>query len=346
MKKRYGMVLMMGVVAAFLLSACSPKLEKYTRTSFDMFDTMTVIIGYDTEEEAFAEKAETLFAELKKYHQLYDIYHNYDGINNLKTINDNAGKAPVPVDEEIIDMLEYAVEMYEITGGKTNIAMGSVLRIWHDHRTWASDDPSQASLPTREELEEAATHTNIKDLVIDREAGTVYLVDPEMRLDVGAVAKGYATDRLADLALENGWNHMILSVGGNIKALGPKGDGSAWQTGIQTPDSSWESSYFCSLELTDQSLVTSGSYQRYFVVDDKAYHHIINPDTLWPEDNFVSVSIICESSALGDVLSTALFNMSQEEGQKLIESLEGTEAVWLFDTREYVYTSGLEHILE
>ena len=328
------------------LCGCGKKLERFTKTSLEAFDTITVIMGYDTSEEAFGEKAEKLQELLWEYHKLYDIYHEYEGIANLKTINDQAGIAPVKVDEAVIEMLEYGIEMYRQTEGKTNIAMGSVLALWHEKRSEAEYDPDQASLPELEALQEAALHTDISDLQIDREAGTVFLADPKMRLDVGAVAKGFATDRLAEYAIQQGWTHLTLSVGGNIRTIGKKDDGKSWRVGIQTPDSSWGKSYFCLLPLDDLSLVTSGSYQRYYTVDGKQYHHIINPDTLFPENRFLSVSVVCESSAKGDALSTALFNMSLEEGQKLIEGMEGTEAVWIDEKGEYVCSSGLEGKLE
>ena len=337
-------MLAFGIIVALLigLSACEQRLERYTEASLEAFDTVTVIMGYDTSEKAFQEKANKLQELLWEYHRLYDIYHDYDGINNLKTINDQAGIAPVPVEDAILDMLEYGIEMYEQTGGKTNIAMGSVLALWHEKRSQAEADPEHASLPEKEDLEEAALHTDISALQIDREAGTVFLADPKLRLDVGAVAKGSATDRLAEYAIEQGWTHLTLSIGGNIRTIGKKDGEESWRVGIQTPDSSWGKSYFCLLLLDDLSLVTSGSYQRYFTVDGKQYHHIINPDTLFPENTFLSVSVVCESSAKGDALSTALFNMSLEDGERLIEEMEGTEAVWIYEDGEYVSSSGLE----
>ena len=111
------------------LCGCGKKLERFTKTSLEAFDTVTVIMGYDTSEEAFGEKAEKLQELLWEYHKLYDIYHEYEGIANLKTINDQAGIAPVKVDEAVIEMLEYGIEMYRQTEGKTNIAMGSVLAL-------------------------------------------------------------------------------------------------------------------------------------------------------------------------------------------------------------------------
>lgn len=335
--------LLLALALAAGLAGCGREAvrEQYTKTALGPFDTLTVIKGYDVSEEAFSEKAQALLDLLEEYHRLYDIYHTYEGTANLKTVNDRAGVAPVEVDGAILDLLEYGVEAYALTKGKTNIAMGSVLTLWHDRREEAERDPAGASLPEPADLREAALHTDITGVEIDREAGTVFLSDPEMRLDVGAVAKGYAVDRLAQYAMEQGWTDLLLSVGGNVRTVGGKGDGTDWKAGIQAPEG-WDRAYFCLVPLRDLSLVTSGSYQRYYTVDGVRYHHLIDPDTLFPKNTFLSVSVVCKSSTLGDALSTALFNIEAEEGLALIETLEDTEAVWVYPDGSYFCSSGLE----
>ncbi len=320
-------------------------LNRYSRTSFDLFDTVTVITGFDTSEQAFETKADWLLQLLEEYHQLYDIYHDYDGINNLKTVNDHAGLEPVAVDARIIDMLEYSREMYTLTQGMTNIAMGSVLSIWHTYREAGIEDPEHASLPDRAELEAAAQHMDIDSVVIDRDGGTVYLPDPQMQLDVGSIAKGYATEMAAAAAREMGWDHLAFSVGGNVRTIGTKGDGTPWTAGIQNPDLEAQDATFCRVALTDLSLVTSGSYQRYYMVDGVRYHHIIHPQTLQPENSFVSVSILCSHAGMADALSTAVFNMPYDQGRALIESLDGVEAAWIDESGEACYTEGFAQLL-
>ena len=320
-------------------------LNRYSRTSFDLFDTVTVITGFDTSEQAFETKADWLLQLLEEYHQLYDIYHDYDGINNLKTVNDHAGLEPVAVDARIIDMLEYSREMYTLTQGMTNIAMGSVLSIWHTYREAGIEDPEHASLPDRAELEAAAQHMDIDSVVIDRDGGTVYLPDPQMQLDVGSIAKGYATEMAAAAAREMGWDHLAFSVGGNVRTIGTKGDGTPWTAGIQNPDLEAQDATFCRVALTDLSLVTSGSYQRYYMVDGVRYHHIIHPQTLQPENSFVSVSILCSHAGMADALSTAVFNMPYDQGRALIESLDGVEAAWIDESGEARYTEGFAQLL-
>ena len=160
-----------------------------------------------------------------------------------------------------------------------------------------------------------------------------------MKLDVGAIAKGYAVEMVAQYMEQKGITGYVINVGGNVRTLGGKPDGNGWTVGIENPDPESDE-YLAKVQLSGQSLVTSGSYQRYFLVGDRRYHHIIDPTTLMPSDYFTSVSIICNSSALGDALSTALFCLPYEQGAALIESLEGVEAMWLTVDGEKLYSSG------
>lgn len=327
------------LIAAMLLplSACSK-----TRSSvswFDLFDTVTTLLGYTSNEKEFSEQSTLLKQDLMEYHKLYDIYHSYPDINNLKTINDNAGIAPVKVDQKIIDLILLGKELYTLTNGQINIAIGSVLSLWHDARETALQDPSAAVLPDQTALEEAAKHIDISQVIIDEENSTVFLQDPKMSLDVGSLGKGYATEMVIQNAKQRGLTDALLSVGGNLRAIGKKPDGS-WTGGIQNPWSDQQQGSLYTIQLDDISLVTSGDYQRFFVVDGKQYHHIIDPDTLAPANYANSVSILCKHSGIADGLSTALFNMPVEEGMALIESLPDTEALWLLPDQTVQMSSG------
>ncbi|MBR6537289.1 MAG: FAD:protein FMN transferase [Lachnospiraceae bacterium] len=310
---------------------CKTKTEKYSTYSFDYFDTVTTITGYAESQEEFDEIAEGVLAELAEYHKLFTIYHRYEGLENLCTVNETVDgeHRTVTVDRRIIDMLLYAREMYDKTDGTVNIAMGSVLSVWHDYRTEGIDEPWSAKLPPMEKLTEAAKHTDINQMVIDEAACTVTLTDPAMKLDVGAIAKGYAVEMAARSLEEKGISGYVINVGGNVRTVGVKGDGENWLVGIENPEEDGGQAYLAYLELSGESLVTSGSYQRYYVVDGKRYHHIIDPETLFPSEGYVSVSVVCKSSADGDALSTALFCMEFEEGLALVESLPDAEAMWV-----------------
>ena len=328
------------LLTALLLTGCAndskQEQKQYTATFLDIFDTMTSIVGKADSEEAFRQQAQQLHDELLEYHQLFDIYNDYDGIVNLKTVNDQAGIAPVTVDKRIIALLKDCVSYYDLTEGRVNVAMGSVLSLWHEAREAGINDPAHAYLPQQSKLEEASRHTAMENLVIDEEASTVYLTDPEAKLDVGAVAKGWSAQRVC----ENAPSGLLLSVGGNVCATGPKDEeGTPWVVGVQDPDGG--EAYLNTLYLTKGSIVTSGDYQRAYVVDGKTYHHIIDPDTLYPGRAWRSVTVVCEDSALADALSTALFLLSQEDGQALLEKTNA-DAMWVDAEGNCFYSPGME----
>lgn len=330
------------------LASCSGqatnKPKAQAKAYYEFFDTKSIIYSYrgDSKSEFEANCADV--AELlEEYHKLFDIYYEHSGVNNLKTINKNAGVNPVKVDEKLIDFLLYAKEIYTLTDGETNVAMGSVLKIWHDCREKALDDKATEapSLPDSQELMLASQHCNIDDIIINREDCTVYLQDPEMSLDVGAVGKGYATEKAAKMLIEKGVSSYVLNIGGNIRAIGSKTTGEGWITGITNPDKNSDEPFALKTVIQNTSVVTSGDYERYFTVDEVNYHHIIDPDTLMPAEYFSSVSILTADSALADVLSTALFCISQEEGLALIQSIGEVEAIWIYKDGTVKYTDGI-----
>ena len=326
-----------------LLSGCAgnqlQEPRKYEATFLSLFDTITTIIGYRESREEFQAEAQAIHDALQEYHRLFDIYNDYEGLNNLKTVNDNAGVAPVEVDSRIIDLLKDCMGYYELTGGRVNVAMGSVLSLWHTARNDSLDDPANAYLPDAGALAAAAEHVDPDAVIIDETASTVYLSDPEMRLDVGAVAKGWSAQRVAEAAPEG----LLISVGGNVCATGPRtSDGSPWVVGVQNPDGG--DAYLHTLYLTRGSMVTSGDYQRCYTVDGRMYHHIIDPDTLHPSAWWRSVTICCDDSGLADALSTALFLLPLEEGQALLDAC-GAEAMWVDGEGRIFYSPGFEAMI-
>lgn len=335
----------LSLILAFclLLSGCalSQQQEKkqYTATFLELFDTVTTVVGRADSQEDFTQISQSIHDELEHYHRLFDIYHEYDGINNLKTVNDNAGVAPVTVDTAIIELLEDCKEYYDLTGGKVNVAMGSVLQLWHEARENAINEPTNAQLPDESVLQDAATHTNLDAVVIDREASTVFITDGFAQLDVGAVAKGWATGKVA----QNAPTGLLISVGGNVCATGPKAEpNTPWVVGVQDPDGG--ETYLHTLNITGGCVVTSGDYQRYFTVDGKIYHHIIDPRTLMPSTYWRSVTVVCADSGLADALSTALFLMPLEEGKALLEKV-GAEAMWVDAAGEKYYSENFETLI-
>lgn len=332
------------VAISILLGGCSigqPAASKqYNATYLDLFDTVTTIIGSAKTEEEFRQNAQSIYQELLRLHQLFDIYHEYEGLHNLKTVNDQAGISPVTVDQAIIALLADCKNFYTLTNGKVNAAMGSVLRLWHEARTLGLQDPTQAKLPDSYAMSLAAKHMDFDRIVIDAAASTAYISDPEMSVDVGAIAKGWACQRAAETAPPG----MLISVGGNVCVTGPKHpDGTPWVIGIQDPDNS--GAYLHTICITDGAVVTSGDYQRAYTVDGEAYHHIIDPETQMPAAYWRSVTVVCGDSGLADALSTALFLLPLEEGQALAEKC-GAQALWRDAAGNEFMTPGFREIIQ
>lgn len=350
MKKFISLVLTLAIL--LICCSCSGSLnvnkkERFSTSFLDLFDTASTVIAYDDSQEAFDEHFEQFHQRLEEYDRLYDIYNSYEGVVNLCTLNNQAKDGSVKVDSKIIDLLEYCKYVYDLSEGRTNICFGAVLSIWHDSREYGIDNPQEAELPYMEELKAAAKHTDFDSLVIDMENSTVHFSDPELKLDVGAVAKGYAVREVCKWAEENLWSSAAINIGGNVCTFGYKNnDGKTlWNIGIENPDSS-ANDYLLNVKISDLSVVTSGDYQRYYTVNGKNYCHIISTETLMPSEYVTSVSVICDDCALGDALSTTLFNMTIEQGKEMVENMQGVEAVWVDKEYNETYSSGFDNYIK
>lgn len=310
-----------------------------TDIMFEYFDTVTEITAYGAKQEEFDTHCGQIEEILAEYHRLFDIYHSYSGTNNLHTVNAKAGKEPVKVDKKLIDFLLFAKEMYTLTKGQVNIAFGAVTSLWHEARETGE------ALPEKDALLSAAEHCNIDDVIIDTDGSTVFLRDEKMSIDAGALGKGYACEMAARYLEAKNQTGYALNLGGNIRVTGKKTDTDYWSAGIQNPDVTSSVAYIETVLLKENALVTSGSYMRYYTVDGVDYHHIIDPDTLYPQNEFTSVSVLCGDSALGDALSTALFNMSVEDGKSLINSIENAHAMWVDKDGKVYYSDNFKSYL-
>ena len=307
-----------------MLTGCTKKqTEMHSKVLYSYFDTVTQIYSYaGDDEQSFEKNAALAEKTLREYHMMLDIYNEYDGMNNLCTVNRNAGGNAVKVDQRLIDFLLKAKELCILTGEKLDIMMGSVLSLWHDARL---SEPQR--LPSRSDLEKASLHMGLNLLEIDRKESTVRISDPKASIDVGAIGKGYATEMAASALEENGVSGYVINVGGNLRCIGTKADGSSWTAGIRDPQKPETLALTVSIE--DCSCVTSGGYERYIEVDGVRYCHIIDKATLYPADRFGSVSVITKDSGLADALATALFCMDYEEGRALVDSLDDVKCIWI-----------------
>lgn len=345
-----------------IMTGCSKKYELMNHYITGPFDTITTYMSYVSSEDEFNEQCDYIEEQLNYYDQLFDKYNTYNGMNNLKTINDNAGKKAIEVDQPLIDLLNLSIERNRKISSKVNIAFGSVINIWHDYREEAESHDGVGTVPSDEELEKANQHTSIDSIEIDEKKKTVYINDALVSIDVGATAKGYAIELIKDGLIEMGVDNFLLSGGGNVASHGQRkiqkeGEfylddcADKFCVGIESPQ---DGNYAASADDPDseneavlvvqgESIVTSGDYQRFYQdVNGVRYHHLIDPETLYPAVHFRSVSIITEDSGLADFLSSAVFLMEYEEGLKLVNSLDGVEAIWLLEDGKIKMSDGLK----
>ena len=327
LKTKRAAVCLSAVLLFVCLLSCLPSCGKktvYTSTYFDAFDTvMTLHIPASSHSEA--EQISTDIHNLVlSLHKQFDIYHTYDGVSNIKTINDTAGNpTPVAVSQDVIDLLLLGKEMYTKTGGRVNIAMGAVLSLWHIYRQAGRE------LPPQDDLTTAALSCDIQNLVIDTQHQTVMLTDPQMSLDVGAIAKGYVADKVLAYAKTRGIDSLLFDLGGHILALGTHPNGNPWQVGVRNPHNG---GVYTTLSVCDASVVTSGSDQRYYQVEGIKYHHLIDPQTLYPANIHAAVTVVIpfDQTKQADAMSTALFLMPEQEGRALLASLAPKgEGIWI-----------------
>lgn len=354
---RWGKVILV-LLFAVQLFGCSASKEtdyseyrKYSDTFFDSFDTVTQVMAYTKSEDEFKRYFNHIHDRFLELHRLYDIFNSYEGLNNLKTINDQAGMQPVKVEQEIIDLIQFSKKWYKEAGPETNIAMGSVLDIWQEYRDEASANPALAKLPPMAELQAAAKHMDMDKVVVDEEKGTVFLTDPDMSLNVGAVAKGYATELVAQEVKALGLESAIISAGGNVRAIGHPYDGvrHRWGVGIQNPDRivvTEQDNLLDTAFIHEASVVSSGDYQRYYEVNGKRIHHLIDPKTLMPGDYYRAATVVTEDSGLADFLSTIVFLTPYEQSRAFVDKLEGVEALWVLKDGTIKATAGMEKMLK
>lgn len=300
----------------FLLSSCGN--ERQSTQFFGYFDTVISVDGYFDSESDFEKACSIVEGTLKEYDGIFDIYEN----GELKVLNESRTLSLSPALESAI---HFGIKAEEVTKGYCNIAMGSVLSLWHEARE--SDVPY---LPSDAQLKEASKYTDISQIKFENEA---FSLGEEITLDLGAIAKGIASDVLRKRLCDEGFDNLYVNLGGNVMVIGDK-DGQGWSVGIQSPFD--ESEIIHSERIKDTCLVTSGVYQRFFEYDGKKYHHIISPDTLYPSELYLSVSVLYENGAWADALSTALFNMSIEDGKKVLDNFENISVIWITSDGEKV----------
>lgn len=347
LKKVLCMIVVLSLIMGLTPACAQEQAQKYSKVYFDLFDSVITIIGYTTDSATFDRVAEQARARFEHLHQLFDQYHEYEGVNNVYIINRDACVEPVAVEDELFSLLQFVKREQPRLMGSVNIAMGGVLAIWHEYRLIGTEDPQSAVLPPIENLKEAAKHQSLDAIVLDEQNRTVFITDPAVQLDLGAVAKGYAAELVAKELEKGDMPSFIINAGGNVITGSKPLDGrSSWSVGIQDPRDPYGAALLDTVAGNHLSVVTSGDYQRFYYVDGVKYAHIISPDTLMPADLHQSVTVVAADSGLCDMLSTALFVLSYEDGLALLKQYPDVGALWLTTKGEILHTQNIAPLLK
>ena len=290
-----------------------------------LFDTVIKIQILDSTDESVLDGLKTL---CKKYDTMFSTTNEN---SELYKLNHASGQS-VTVSDETAELIQQGIYYSKLSDGAFDITIEPVSALWD----FKADKPT---VPSSDTIAEAVSHVDYTKVNIN--GNTLTLEDPKAGIDLGAIAKGYIADQVKKYLKNQGVKHAIINLGGNVDVIGTKLDGSKYNIGIQKPfDESGEA--ITSVQLKDQTVVTSGIYERYFKKNGKIYHHILDPRTGYPcENNLYSVSIITDSSTKADALSTTCFLLGYKKGMELIERIDGVEAIFITDDEKIHSSSGI-----
>ena len=291
------------------------------------FDTVVEIKLNGTEDETILKECFNLMAEYES------LLSRTRKDSDVWKINHSDG-APVAVSEDTAALIRLARTYYDLSDGAFDITIAPYVTLWDFQN-------NSGTIPSQDELTAASKHVGFENVQVS--GNTVTLADSETQIDLGGIAKGFIADRLKEYLTGKGIESAWINLGGNVLTIGTKPDKSLWKIGIRKPFGAADETAAV-ISVSGKSVVTSGTYERYFEKDGTIYHHILQPMTGQPVQNHLySVTILSDSSADGDALSTTCFVLGKEDGIELVESLDGIEALFITDEQELIYSSGFPH---
>mgnify|MGYP000848407591 CR=1 FL=1 len=337
-KKHFIKNILILLITAIGISGCtlSPKNSQNHKTSSSyitkssfLLNTIITITIYDKQDENILNNAidligdyEKIFSRTDRESELSKVNQEISNSNNIKEIE---------ISDELTEILRYGLYYSQLSEGAFDITIGPLTSIWD----FTSSEPS---LPSNNDIQDALHYVNYDSLQLENNKIISY--KPGASIDLGAIAKGYIADKVKEYLVSTGVESAIINLGGNILCIGNKPDGSPFKIGIQKPFADRDET-IAAMEITDLSVVSSGIYERFFIKDDKTYHHILNPTSGYPyESDLISVSIISEQSVDGDGLSTTCFALGLEKGMELVENMPNTYGIFITKDYKIHYTDG------
>lgn len=315
-KKR--ILLTMLLIIILSITGCTKESNgPISRTEFLMDTVMTVKI-FDKPQDKILDEV---------FSRLEDIENKMSytiETSDVSKINQNAGIKPIKVSQETYNVIKEAIYFAELSSGAYDPTIGPLVELWNVK----TEEHPRESIPSITEINEKKKLVNYKNLEL-LEDNQVYLKEKNMKINLGSIVKGYAADEVRKVLIKNGVNSAIIDLGGNVFAHGAKAEDTPWTIGLQNP-LEYTGSYLGTLRVKDKSIVTSGDYERYFIYQDKRYHHILDTNTGYPTENEITgVSIISDKSIDGDAFSTTLFVLGLEKGMELAKSIDNIDAIFV-----------------
>ncbi|XME02926.1 FAD:protein FMN transferase [Lachnospiraceae bacterium C1.1] len=320
------------VIAAaglFLFAGCAAKTEPVSKTEF-MLDTVCYITLYDKNDPSIIEDA---FKLGKEYENLFSA--TVEG-SDVYRINEADGET-VEVSEDTIELIKTSIKYGDLTNGAFDITIYPISKMWD----FTGENPS---VPDEADIKEALKHVNYKNISIDEEKNTVTLLDSEAMIDPGAIGKGYIADKMKEYIVSKGVKSAIINLGGNVLTIGESTEKRPFKIGIRKPFAD-ESEMATAVEANDKSVVSSGSYERYFIENGRLYYHILDPKTGYPADGGLSgITIISDKSVDGDALSTSCFILGYDKAIELLKGIkeEKIGAIFIADDNTTINEYGME----
>lgn len=313
---------------SIFLVSCKDNTKPVEKETY-MMGTVVQLKVYGKNSEKATEKA------LKRVSDIENKMSVNIETSEITKLNSKAGVSGVKLSVDTYSVIEKAVEYSKITGGALDATIEPIVKLW-------GIGTDKERVPSKVEIQEKLKLVDYKDILLDEKNSTIQLRGLGQAIDLGAIAKGYTADEIKKILLDNKISSALINLGGNVFALGSKPDGTSWNIGIQNPLDT-RGQYLGTISVTDKSMVTSGNYERYFIVDGKRYHHIFDPKTGYPsEAGLISTTIISDKSIDGDALSTSTYILGLEKGLKLIESIKGVDAIFITKDKKVYVTSGLK----
>ncbi|KNZ41066.1 thiamine biosynthesis protein [Acetobacterium bakii] len=296
-----------------------------------LLDTFVSITLYGESDSTLLEKP------FDKIRELNSSLTAFASGSELDLIKQNAGVQPVAVSEDTFQIIEKSIKYSKISSGYFDVTTGPLIDLW------SINAPEVKEAPPLESILNVREKIDYTKIVLNSSDNTVYLTDPGMSINLGAIAKGYIADVVMESLREEGIKHALVNLGGNVLVMGGKADSSAYGVGVEDPRNPGDG-YLGVISLEDGSIVTSGDYQRYFTdAAGRRYHHILDPFTGYPsESGLIQVTVVAESSVDADCLSTTLFLLGLDKGLDLVEKTPGVDAIFITSDNQMIVTKGLK----